>query len=631
MRKVFLVIFVATLMLVSTTSVFAYVAASSHYQLEKDSLNFGGLDQSSSANFNVNSTLGEIISGITNGSNYNASSGYRYMSLDPTASVTTTSGCKDPRANNYSGSWDVADNTKCTYGGDHHIYGCTDPNASNYDSSATDDNGSCLWIDHIYGCLDENALNYNPLADRDGHNCLYPPASHGCTDPRANNYIPTAITDDGSCRYSPFSTTTEEIITNATNWDFRFIQPQEPIKVFDSQMRVYLKGEKNLTIQYNYNLPPMTLKTIGITLTDPLDPTKTFSFLMHQSRDGLSYEATIGPLVRDGTYPIDIYVFRYDKQVVTHIKGKLIVSGTKPIIPAPIFPLVTLALILGYLPSLLDLFGLFFGRRKTENPWGTVYDSVTKRPLDPVYLIMEKADPNTSQRQEIATAISDIDGRFSFFLPAGTYYLKANKTHYHFPSTRLLGRDHDELYDRLYFGGAITANGEAVINLNVPLDPLDFDWNEFAKTKTDFFRFYTWRRLWANRLWRLLVVAGFLFSLYALWVSPSWWNLVMVSLYIVLFFVNRYWHERRKPRTVFNRQTGEPLPYAIVRLFLPDLNQQIKYAVADQYGRFELLVRPGVYYLTVEEKMPDGTYQTILKTEPLNLKTGILTENLYVK
>jgi len=48
--------------------------------------------------------------------------------------------------------------------------GCTDPAASNYNSSATYDDGSCLFC----GCRDSNALNYNPNATSDCGTCIYP-------------------------------------------------------------------------------------------------------------------------------------------------------------------------------------------------------------------------------------------------------------------------------------------------------------------------------------------------------------------------------------------------------------------------------------------------------------------------
>lgn len=669
MRKLFIGVASIFLFFAVASMASAYVAASSNYQLEKDSLNFGGNDSSASTNYLNIGTLGEIVSGLSAGSNYNASTGYRYMNPEATASVppTPVSGCTDPTANNYNSAATVDDGT-CDYDHDGGTLGCTDPQASNYNSAATVDNGSCTYPpgairgctdsraynynpaatvddgscsyvrDGILGCLDPRATNYNPRATEDDGSCLYPPGRglYGCTDPQASNYNPRATVDDGSCIYGPFSTTTEEIITQpSTDWDFRFIQPKERVKTFDNKMRVWILGEKDLTILFNYNLAPQTLKTIGVTLTDPIDKTKTFSFLMHQSKDGTAYEATIAPLIRPGTYPIDVYIISYDNQAVKHVKGNLIVSGTGIL---PILALLgLLPLLFNLLVALFQLFSYFFGRRKTDNPWGTVYDSVTKRPLDPVYLTVSHGnlptlvDSAVPTEKEIPTAITDIDGRFSFFLPAGTYTIKANKTHYRFPSEQLQGKNSDELYDHLYFGNEFTTNGESVINLNIPMDPIDFDWNEFAKTKKNFFGFYSRRELWLKRLYKLVFVAGFILSAYVLLVSPSVWNIIVVALYLGLSIYNYFWSTRHKPLQIIKAETGESLPFAIVRVFLPDLNQQIKYAVADELGRFYLLVRPGVYYYTVEAKQLDGSYLKVSQSDPVNLPKGVLTANIYVK
>jgi len=49
------------------------------------------------------------------------------------------------------------------------IYGCTDTVSSNYDSTATHDNGTCIYY---YGCIDPTATNYNPWANVDNGSCV---------------------------------------------------------------------------------------------------------------------------------------------------------------------------------------------------------------------------------------------------------------------------------------------------------------------------------------------------------------------------------------------------------------------------------------------------------------------------
>ena len=49
------------------------------------------------------------------------------------------------------------------------IFGCTDTVSSNYDSTATHDNGGCIYY---YGCIDPSATNYNPWANVDDGSCV---------------------------------------------------------------------------------------------------------------------------------------------------------------------------------------------------------------------------------------------------------------------------------------------------------------------------------------------------------------------------------------------------------------------------------------------------------------------------
>ncbi|MEK7123571.1 MAG: carboxypeptidase-like regulatory domain-containing protein, partial [Patescibacteria group bacterium] len=93
-----------------------------------------------------------------------------------------------------------------------------------------------------------------------------------------------------------------------------------------------------------------------------------------------------------------------------------------------------------------------FGRTKKRRtkPWGVVYDAVTKQPLDPAYVqILDAAG------QEVATRITDLEGRFGFFLPPGQYTMFANKTNYAFPSKSVRG-SYDALYENIYHGEPLT-------------------------------------------------------------------------------------------------------------------------------------------------------------------------------
>ena len=73
--------------------------------------------------------------------------------------------------------------------------------------------------------------------------------------------------------------------------------------------------------------------------------------------------------------------------------------------------------------------------------------------------------------------------------------------------------------------------------------------------------------------------------------------------------------------------TGRPIPFALVKVWYPGINTIVRKTVADEHGRFYVLVPPGKYYMTVEAKQADGTYKEIKRTEPMELKKGVLDQD----
>ena len=74
------------------------------------------------------------------------------------------------------------------------ILGCTDPEALNYNSTASQDDGSCIEV--ILGCTDEFAFNYNPFANLDDETCI--PIILGCVNENYLEYDVNANSGDES-------------------------------------------------------------------------------------------------------------------------------------------------------------------------------------------------------------------------------------------------------------------------------------------------------------------------------------------------------------------------------------------------------------------------------------------------
>ena len=276
---------------------------------------------------------------------------------------------------------------------------------------------------------------------------------------------------------------------------------------------------------------------------------------------------------------------------------------------------------------LLSFLSSFFRRKKSE-PWGVVYDSVTKQPLDPAYVSISKAN-----EKEESAAITDLDGRYGFLVPHGNYLIKANKTHYVFPSENLRGRTKDELYNNLYFGESIGIDekNEDLVRYNIPLDPIGFDWNEYAKRERGLFQIHSKRKRVIMFVSNLIFFSGFALSAYLLWVQPVLINFGLFALYAAILIFQEFWKTSHPITKLLDTNSNDPISFAIIKAYIDGNDVLLKTVVTDENGRFYMLTPPGKYYMTVEVKKDDGSYTPPYRTIPVSLKKGVVLKNLYIK
>jgi len=272
----------------------------------------------------------------------------------------------------------------------------------------------------------------------------------------------------------------------------------------------------------------------------------------------------------------------------------------------------------------------FFGLRKRYRPWGTVYDSLTKQPLDPAYVTLLDMEG-----KEIATSITDIDGRYGFLAPAGTYTLKAQKTNYVFPSQKLAGKNNDELYTNLYFGEKIELNEkEGIVARNIPMDAVNFDWNEFAKKEHKMMHIYSRFDPILTRLSDVFFYVGLVVSIFAFYVLPAPYNTVIFVLYMVMLVLRILGLRPRFNGRVIDHQTGKPLSFGIIRVKSPELaaygQAEIAKRVVDALGRYYLLVPIGKYQITIEKKNDDGSYSHVFTSPVFNARKGIINKTFKI-
>ena len=447
--------------------------------------------------------------------------------------------------------------------------------------------------------------------------------------------------------------------------DFIFTQPSSSRLVPHNGI-IRTDGVRNITVSIPYDRLPDVLKTISITVFDLNSDNKPSSYLLSVNKEKTAFEAVIPAFRKEGQYSFDIDILDHEQQGLMKIlgvfesytaarvpfgvaaKASQFVTNTLDAIEEPVGAVAPIALPIGVAVGasqavllstnvgsmydvyllFLKLIGLLTGlfRKKRSEPWGVVYDSVTKRPLDPAYVIA-KIKENATAKGE---AITDLDGRYGFLLSPGEYVIEANKTHYKFPSEKLKGRNRDEFYENLYFGDSFRVRDSGVVHYNIPLDPLEFDWNEFAKKQDQVFQIYSKSenvRLW---IFNIIFYIGLTFSVLALAITPIFINALVVFVYLSIIGFQIFWKATHKVTRIISKETGRPIPFALVRVWLSDLNTIVKKTVADEFGRFYFLVSPVTYLITIEEKQTDGSYLEVFRTGDLNLKRGVVKEDFLV-
>ncbi len=141
--KILILNVIALTLVVSTPIVSAYVASSSSFTLEKDSINFSGTENSSSTLYRMSDTVGEVATGGSVGTSFNLNAGYRameastYITLSSPGDIALSSiNQADRGLSEGSATWNVVTNN--TNGYRLSIKASTDPALQSSSSSFAD-------------------------------------------------------------------------------------------------------------------------------------------------------------------------------------------------------------------------------------------------------------------------------------------------------------------------------------------------------------------------------------------------------------------------------------------------------------------------------------------------------------
>ena len=203
--------------------------------------------------------------------------------VDATTKIFTI-GCTDATADNY-GSFDITDNTQCTYSG------CMDATACNYNVLATTSNPGdpCLF------CGDVNALNYDGASCNAG--CVY----SGCTDTTpstmnslvlaASNFDPNTTVscginnDNECCTYHDDQDVVANLIGSTNFWMVRVAYEPGSTGYTEAVMSSYVLGQSpGLTLSMTNQFPVSNMtSSLGDRLATILIPSVWESYVYNNN------------------------------------------------------------------------------------------------------------------------------------------------------------------------------------------------------------------------------------------------------------------------------------------------------------------------------------------------------------
>ncbi|MDB5188598.1 MAG: cellulose 1,4-beta-cellobiosidase [Candidatus Nomurabacteria bacterium] len=278
-----------------------------------------------------------------------------------------------------------------------------------------------------------------------------------------------------------------------------------------------------------------------------------------------------------------------------------------------------------FIVAILQAFGLV----KPDRHWSVVYDAKTKLPIDPAYITVKN-----TLGVEVASMITDLNGRFALILPRGLYTIDVQKTNYKFPSERLNGAHADGTYTGLYFGETLeVVDSERAVAIAVPMDPEGADWNQAEKKRHNvFFHFgnennYKGAELFYGLLGIILSGWWYEHTMNHFYFLLFWAYAVLMAAVLLwrLFETSHYTHS-----VIFDKNTKLPLSFARVTIFSAARHTQVTRKTTSLEGQFTALLSPGRYYLTIEKRDDHGVYTPVFTSPVFHSHDGYIGKKFVV-
>lgn len=279
-----------------------------------------------------------------------------------------------------------------------------------------------------------------------------------------------------------------------------------------------------------------------------------------------------------------------DNPQVEEANQKVVAPTIVTIATASTVASFSLVNLLSYLQYIFTQPFAFIFRRKRKK-WGVVYNSLTKQPIDLAIVRLYKKDNG----QLVRSRVTDKEGRYSFLVDPGKYYMTVTKPKFDFPTAYLKEEKEDTKFVDLYHGGSVeVTEKDATITANIPVDP---QVQEQSIQKV-VFKHYLQKFRYA------ISFASVPLAAVSLVISPKPFTFALFGFHCLLFILFRRLGYQKKPKSwgvVYDQGSKRPLGRAITRIYDKKYNKLLETRVTDGRGRYSFLVNNNVYYVTAEK------------------------------
>jgi hypothetical protein len=250
---------------------------------------------------------------------------------------------------------------------------------------------------------------------------------------------------------------------------------------------------------------------------------------------------------------------------------------------------------LNFLQYRFSLIPVFFRLRRRPRPWGSVYDSRTKRPLP-----YTRVEILNDKSRKLESVISDAEGRYGF-LTAGKFAddhnpqisLRAEQKGYAFPSKEEPTTNEKTIYPNIYRGGLIGVAGDTV-NFDLPMDAAH------PEVRTGLGKHFKITSAKMNTALVILVntmfVTGVIFGVMSYVFEQSLLNTMLIGLILMNLVLRISGFKMKSFGTTKIRGTNKAMAFSFIAIHDMD-GQRVSFTVSDELGRYFLLAPKGDYVL----------------------------------